>query len=91
MSEQHHWNIQVSVQRVTEGENLAPVARGVAPKTKSVLQVADIKVQAETETEAYAKVRRLLDAAQSPASYGVLAPPEAPKYPVRAIRDNPQA
>jgi hypothetical protein len=91
-----HWNIQLNVQRVTEEQEKTgnALARGMAPVKKETLQVAEVKVQADTEVEAFAKVRRLLDATQNPASYGVVDMVPAEKLgdgKYRPIRDNPQA
>jgi hypothetical protein len=101
-----HWNIQVNIQKVTETEGSSSIRglQGKPPVQKTVLQIADIKVQAETETEAYAKVRRLVDASRSPAFNGgqisLTETVSQPGYPTegsfanprkRPVRDNPQA
>lgn len=87
-----HWNIQVSVQRVTEWDEGTPLSRAVngkPPVRKTVLQVIDLKLQAETEVEAYDKLSRVLTAVHPevqvvPAGYEI-TPARRP------IRDNPQA
>lgn len=88
-----HWNIQLNVQRVTEEQDKSGnrLAQGMAPIRKAVMQVAEIKVQADTEAEAFSKVRRLLDATQTPVSKGVPAGTLVPAERYRPIRDNPQA
>lgn len=83
-----HWNIQVSVQRVNE-DQAAPttILSGKPPIRKTVLQIIDLKLQAESEVEAYDKLSRVLTAVHPevqvvPAGYEITPTP---------IRDNPQA
>jgi hypothetical protein len=83
-----HWNIQVSVQRVTEDQPVT-ILSGKPPVRKTVLQVIDLKLQAESEVEAYDKLSRVLTAVHPevqvvPAGYEITPTP-------RPIRDNPQA
>jgi hypothetical protein len=84
-----HWNIQVNIQKVSETDvPRAAFQGGKPPKEKTVLQVADIKVQAETEAEAYERVQRLLTAVHP--NVAVLTSDQS-SIPARPVRDNPQA
>jgi hypothetical protein len=64
MSDGKHFNIQLSIQEVIEAKPPARAAGMVQQlaEERKVRQVAEIKVQAATEDEAYDRVQRILDA-----------------------------
>jgi len=86
-----HWNVQLSVQKVTETPEEDAIKRfsqGRPPIRKTTLQLVDIKVQTETEAEAFEGVKRLLVAVH-PQALPILEPRFGPAP--RPIRDDPQA
>ena len=65
-----HYNVQIHVQRVekvgVEGQRHSTPGRVAAPAGKIVTEVLDVKVTADSEAAAYAKVQRLLVAHAGP-------------------------
>lgn len=55
-----HWNIQIHVQKVAKETRTGPL--GAHHHEREVTEVLDLKVTADSEVEAYLKVRRLLAA-----------------------------
>lgn len=69
-----HYNIQVSIQKVIEtpvSEKARGLSSAITGTQKRVLDVAKIAVQADTESEAYAQVQRILSATQTPTNNGI--------------------
>lgn len=64
-----HYNIQVSIQKVTETPVDKPkgVSQSISGKERRVIDLAKIAIQAETEAEAYDRVKRIMDATRAPA------------------------
>lgn len=56
-----HFNVQVHVQRVTVTEH-SGTGRGDDRRERNVTEVLDVKVTADSEAEAYAKVQRIMSA-----------------------------
>jgi hypothetical protein len=86
-----HWNIQVNIQhvKVDEMPDGMRALQGKPPTEKSTIPVADIKVTARTEREAFEKVNRLLTALHPDVAVVTADQTDLPAR--RPIRDNPQA
>ena len=56
-----HYNVQIHVQRVTAAEHQG-TGRGDDRRDRNVTEVLDVKVVADSEAEAYAKIKRIIAA-----------------------------
>jgi hypothetical protein len=88
-----HWNIQISIQKVTNSETTTNwTNRGVPDATKEsrreVVKVLDLAITADSEVEAYDKAQRMLTASDPRVA---VVTSDQNYIAARPIRDNPQA